>query len=371
MAGSLYLRPLAAFPVLSLGSDDEIRGCLPLAGGWLNFAAVEIIERQSRSGVRRRILGISDLFDQELGRNVLAASSQLEALYASRPRLAGLPLTRPLIMGIVNVTPDSFSDGGRLRTAKAAVQHALALVAEGADLIDIGGESTRPGSEPTSLEEELKRVLPVIEGVAAATRTPVSVDTRKAEVMRRAKAAGAVIINDVSALSFDPQAAATVAALELPVVLMHALGDPRTMQEEPRYDDVLLDVYDYLEARIAAAVEVGIRRDRIIVDPGIGFGKTLAHNLAILAGLGLYHGLGCPLLVGASRKRFIGALTGEAVADRRVSGSVAAALASIGQGAQIIRVHDVKATREARDVWLAALTGEGRDNPLTAASGRG
>jgi dihydropteroate synthase len=257
-------------------------------------------------------------------------------------------------MGIVNVTPDSFSDGGRWLDAGAAIAHGLQLEAEGADLLDIGGESTRPGADPVELDEELRRVIPVIAGLARQVRIPISIDTRNGEVMRRAADAGARIINDVAALAHDADAVRVAAETGLPVVLMHAQGDPRTMQLDPRYDDVVLDVYDWLEARVAACEAAGIGRERIVVDPGIGFGKTVEHNLALLGSLGILHGLGCPILLGASRKSFIGRLVGGVPAPERVPGSVAAALLGAAQGVQVLRVHDVAATRQALAVWEAA-----------------
>ena len=275
---------------------------------------------------------------------------------------------RTLIMGIVNVTPDSFSDGGVLFDPQRAVGAALQMIDDGADLLDVGGESTRPGAEPLDEAEERHRVLPVIEALARKAQAPISIDTRNAEVMRRAAEAGARIVNDVAALAHDPNSLGVAADLGLPVVLMHAQGDPRTMQLDPRYDDVVLDVYDWLEARISVCEAAGIPRARLIVDPGIGFGKTLAHNLALLASLGIFHGLGCSILLGASRKSFIGRLTGGGIPaqglgpgpgpvqslDRRMPGSLAAALLGAAQGVHILRVHDVAATRQALAVWEAA-----------------
>lgn len=264
---------------------------------------------------------------------------------------------RPLVMGIVNVTPDSFSDGGRHAAAEQAIAHGLALAAEGADILDVGGESTRPGSEGVGEAEELARVIPVIEGLARAGHR-VSCDTRKATVMRAALQAGATMINDVSALQFDHQALPAMAKAACPVVLMHAQGDPKTMQLSPSYDDVVLDVYDALEARISGCVAAGIARDRLIADPGIGFGKSFRHNLDLLHQFTLFHGLGVPLLIGLSRKGFVGALTGEKTASRRVNGSVAGALWSALNGAHILRVHDVKATVEALAVVRACADPE-------------
>jgi dihydropteroate synthase len=260
-------------------------------------------------------------------------------------------------MGIINVTPDSFSDGGRLAGADEAVTHGLRLVAEGADILDIGGESTRPGSDAVPVSVEAARVIPVIRALAAQGHR-LSIDTRKAALMRAAVGAGAAIINDVSALSFDPASLATAAELGSPVVLMHAQGDPKRMQDNPIYDDVALDVFDMLAARIAACEAAGIARARIAIDPGIGFGKTFAHNLALLSQLPLLLGLGAALAVGLSRKAFTGALTGEKAAENRIFGSVGGAVHAALNGAQILRVHDVGATRQALAVALAAADPE-------------
>lgn len=280
-----------------------------------------------------------------------------EALVSPRPHFAGLAMNRTTIMGIVNVTPDSFSDGGRHDTTQAAIDHALRLAEEGADILDIGGESTRPGSDAVALEEELRRVIPVIEGLRGKTTKKISVDTRKAEVMRRAAAVGADILNDVSALTHDPKALETAAETGLPVMLMHAQGDPKTMNDSPIYDDVVLDVYDFLEVRIAACLRAGIGRDKIVVDPGVGFGKHLHHNVAVLSAMSLYHALGVPVLLGASRKKLIGQICNVDDPKERVPGSLAAALSSVAQGVQIVRVHDVAATRQAVSVWQAAIAG--------------
>jgi dihydropteroate synthase len=260
-------------------------------------------------------------------------------------------------MGIVNVTPDSFSDGGRHVAAEQAIAHGLKLAGEGADILDVGGESTRPGSEGVEEGEELARVVPVIEGLANAGHK-VSCDTRKASVMRAALKAGAAIINDVSALQHDPQSLAAMAEADCPVVLMHAQGDPRTMQLSPSYADVALDVFDALEARIAQCVAAGIAKERLIADPGIGFGKSFRHNLDLLHQFTLFHGLGVAVLMGLSRKGFVGALTGEKTAANRVNGSVGGALWSALNGAHILRVHDVKATVEALVVAQACADPE-------------
>lgn len=280
-----------------------------------------------------------------------------DAISAPRAAVAGLSMDAPRIMAILNVTPDSFSDGGRFATAEAAVAGAMALADAGADLLDIGGESTRPGAVPVPPVEEAARVAPVIRAVAERWTGPISIDTRNAEVAARAAEAGAGLINDVSGLTHDEGMAEVAARTGLPVCLMHAQGDPQTMQEAPRYDDVLLDVYDHLAERVAAAEAAGIARERIVVDPGIGFGKTLEHNLALLEGMSLFHGLGCPILLGASRKRFVGTLGDAPEARDRMPGSVAVALAGLAQGVQIIRVHDMGATRQAVACWRAATDG--------------
>ena len=268
------------------------------------------------------------------------------------PQVLGFPTEPPLLMGIVNVTPDSFYDGGRHRKAADAVAHGLNLMAEGADILDVGGESTRPGAEPVSLAEELHRVLPVIEGLAA-NGAVVSIDTRHAAVMTQAVAAGAQLINDIAALS-EPGSLEAAAALDVPAVLMHCDGDPKTMQNNPTYDDVVLDVYDYLEARIKACGEAGIPRERLVCDPGIGFAKTPEHNAELLAALPMFHGLGVPLLLGVSRKSCIGHFSNAKNPGDRLPGSLAAALWAYAQGTQILRVHDVAATRQALAVWQAS-----------------
>jgi dihydropteroate synthase len=355
MTSSRYIRPVGRLPALPAGKAGAALGFALAGREDMRFAAAELIERES-GAVRRRTVGAAELAG--VASTGAAAEERwaalLERVQQPRAPIAGLALDRPRIMGVVNVTPDSFSDGGRWLDPQAAVAHGLQLEAEGADILDIGGESTRPGAEPVSVDEELRRVIPVIAALAERVRVPISVDTRHAEVMRRAADAGARLINDVAALGYDPDALRVAAETRLPVVLMHAQGDPRTMQLDPRYDDVVLDVCDWLEARIAVCQSAGIGRERIIVDPGIGFGKTLDHNLALLASLSLFHGLGCPILLGASRKSFIGRLSGGAAPDQRMPGSVAAHLLGAAQGIQILRAHDVAAMRQALAVWEAA-----------------
>lgn len=355
MQRALYLRPVGIFPA-PLEEREGTWGGLPLAGQGLRYGAIEAIEREA-ARITRRLAALGDAFERDWGRNTLAASQLIEAIGTPRARLGGLELDAPRIMGIINVTPDSFSDGGAYGTAQAAVDHGLRLVAEGADILDVGGESTRPGAETVPVEDELKRVLPVIEGLRARTDALISIDTRKAEVMARASAAGADILNDVSALTHDPRALEVAAESGLPVILMHAQGDPKTMNDDPQYTDVALDVFDFLEERIEVCEAAGIPRSKLVVDPGIGFGKHLPHNVAVMASLSLYHGLGVPILLGASRKKLIDHISDVPDPKDRVPGSLAAALTGAAQGVQIVRVHDVAATRQALSVWRACMYG--------------
>jgi dihydropteroate synthase len=278
-----------------------------------------------------------------------------------------LVLDRPRVMGIVNVTPDSFSDGGLHADADTAVAHALRLVEEGADILDVGGESTRPGADEVPLAEELRRVVPVIERLARETQVPISIDTSKPEVMRAAFAAGAGMINDVYGLRREG-ALEAAASLGVPVVLMHMLGEPRSMQASPQYDDVVADVHRFLAERMFAAEMAGIDRKRLVIDPGFGFGKTREHNLALLANLDAFADLGVPLLAGLSRKRSIGELTGREAPADRVHGSVAAHLLAVDRGARIVRVHDVAATVDALAVWRAVDAQPRRRKATGAAS---
>lgn len=260
-------------------------------------------------------------------------------------------ITTPLIMGIVNVTPDSFSDGGDFYQTQNAIDHGRQLFEQGADILDVGGESTRPGAKAVALQEELNRVIPVIEGLKPLG-AKISIDTRHREVMEAAVKAGADIINDVTALE-EEGAVATAAGLGVPVMIMHMQGEPQTMQENPVYENCLLDVYDYLHERIRVCESAGIARDQICIDPGIGFGKTLAHNMEIMNNLSLYQGLGCTVLLGASRKSFIPKICGDVAAKDRLAGSLSAAIKGAEGGVQFVRVHDVSQTKQALDVWEA------------------
>lgn len=334
-----YFRPLGVLHGPDARRFVETGEAGRLGGGTLSaFTHVEAIRRNGS----RRIVPFREV----------AGEATVQRIVQARAPFAGLDLSRTRIMGVVNVTPDSFSDGGLHAGEAEGLGHARKLAREGADILDIGGESTRPGSEAVSLEEELLRTLGVV-GSLANEGFRVSIDTRKAKVMEQAVVSGAAIINDVSALTYDPAALQSAARLGKPVVLMHAQGDPRTMQLDPRYEDVALDVFDYLQERVAACEAAGIPASSICVDPGIGFGKTFRHNLEIMQQVGLYHGLGVAVLAGVSRKGFIGALTGEKLAVNRGPGSVGGALYAALQGVHIVRVHDVRETAAA----LAVATG--------------
>jgi dihydropteroate synthase len=270
-----------------------------------------------------------------------------------------LDLSRPAVMGILNITPDSFSDGGVFLSPEKAIAQALRMAEEGADIIDVGGESTRPGARPVSAQEEMDRVLPVVEALHARIPLPISIDTSKPDVMRAAVAAGAGFINDVLALRTDGALAAAT-ELNVPVCLMHMQGEPRTMQNDPRYTDVVSEVRDFLKQRLEACVNAGIPASRLVVDPGFGFGKTLEHNIELLRGLKKLQGLGAAILVGLSRKSMIGKALGLPV-EQRLHASVALAVMAVQQGARIVRVHDVGPTVEALHMW-SAIYPESRDH---------
>src|SRR4051812_42721822 len=349
------IRP-TAFVDSPFGNDGRVAR---LAGGLNWFAAVELIqvEGHARTGTELvPVEGIESRFDEDM-------AAQWQALTSPRgPLQLGertIRLDQPQVMGIVNATPDSFSDGGRFADADSAASAGADMASDGAAIVDVGGESTRPGAKPVWEGDEIERIAPVIRQLAAGGAA-VSADTRKADVMTAALEAGARMINDVSALTHDDRSAGVIAAAGIPVVLMHHQGAPESMQDNPRYDDVLVEVYLWLEERTAAAEAAGIARDKILVDPGFGFGKNVAHNLELMNGLALLHSLGCPLVVGASRKRTIGALSGEAPVDRRVGGSLAFALKAAEQGVQLFRVHDVFETVQALRIWRGL-----RDQALT------
>lgn len=341
----LYLRP-AQFVDTPVGRDGEVAR---LAGGLCWFGAYELIAVEGGRRVLQRTIPVADLPDD--------ARLQVIAMRISTPRTAlklgerVVRLDQPQVMGILNVTPDSFSDGGRhVGDPAAAAQAGVDLTVAGAAIVDVGGESTRPGAAMVWEGDEIGRTKPVIERLARSGAA-VSIDTRKAAVMEAALDAGAHLINDVSALLYDDRALDVAVAAGCPVVLMHSPDPGKTGHEGGNYRDVLLEVYDWLERRVDEVVAKGIARERVLIDPGIGFGKSLADNLALLNGLALFHGIGCGIVLGASRKRMIGALSNEAPAEARLGGSLAVALKGAELGAQLIRVHDVFETAQALRVW--------------------
>ena len=350
----LFLQPLL-MPFAAGRRAMAAGAALPLAGGPFAFSAVEATAWGGTNSPRRSLASVAELrrwADNENAGTRRPAMTCLNRLTAPRASINGLLFDRPSIMGILNVTPDSFYDGGKHNSAKAAVTTGRAMLAAGADIIDVGGESTRPGATPVGQEEELARVIPVVKALAASGAR-VSIDTRHAAVMRAAATVGAALINDVAALSL-PGSLEAAAKTGLPVVLMHANADPRTMQNGPKYAETALEVFVYLEKRITAAEEVGIPRKSLLVDPGIGFAKTAAHNADVLENVALYHGFGCPVLLGPSRKSFIAKFSEEEAVDERLPGSIAAAIWGASQGVQILRVHDVAETAQALAVWRTA-----------------
>ena len=314
-----------------------------LAGGRYWFDTLEVLSRTDDS----ELIPVS-----RCPEDVVARLSSL------RKPICGMSFSKPLIMGILNVTPDSFSDGGRHNGPARAVAHAQKMIEAGCDLIDIGGESTRPGAIEVPQEAEIARTLPVISALRRSIQVPISIDTRKTQVARIALEAGANIVNDVSGFVFDPGLAPFCGQTDTPVCIMHSPGTPDVMQERAHYDDVVLDVYDFLETQIQVALSYGIALEQIIVDPGIGFGKSQAQNLALLRRISIFHGLGCPILLGASRKGFIRDIGHAPKAEDRGPGSVAVALNAVQQGVQILRVHDVADTAQALALWQAVTTGD-------------
>jgi dihydropteroate synthase len=354
-ADHLWLRPLG---LISGCAASELVGsghARSLAGASLAFT---VVEAMGIGPDRRPLAAAAPLAEFQAwiagpgARFAPRANEQLSLLSARRAPWAGFALDRPLVMGVLNVTPDSFSDGGRWFDAERAIMHGCALHEAGADIIDIGGESTRPGAAPLVPGEEIQRVEPVVRALAQSGAV-ISIDTRHKSVMEAALDAGARIVNDVSALTNDHDSLALIARRRAPVALMHMRGAPRTMQRNPIYDSPLIEVLEYLEERISACITAGIPRGHIAVDPGIGFGKLVSHNLELIAGIGAFHTLGCAVALGVSRKSTIAQLSDGEPPEARLPGSLAAALFAVRQGVQILRVHDVAETRQALAVWEA------------------
>lgn len=362
-SADLHFRP-TGFVDAPFGLDGQV---IRLAGGLLWFSAFEVIASEGGRRVAAPLVPVAGLDDFLAGLSDAQAETARETI--ARIEAPRAPLTlgertlrldEPRVAAILNVTPDSFSDGGKHEgDPQAAADAGFAQSTTGAALIDVGGESTRPGAADVWEGDEIERTRPVIERLARSG-VAVSIDTRKAAVMEAALEAGAAMVNDVSGLRFDERAVELVATSGCPVVIMHHAGGKGDLHAEPSYADPLIEVYDWLADRIDALVAAGIERAKIVVDPGIGFGKGVAHNLSIINGLALFHGLGCPIMLGASRKRFIGALANEAPVEERLGGSLAVTLAGAGQGAQLLRVHDVAETVQALKVWRGM-----RDQALT------
>ncbi len=330
-----YYRPIAQI--------DRCRpkGACAIAGGWSWFTHAECLER----GKASTVVPIAEI-----------PADVVDNITRARDDICGLSMSEPHIMGVLNVTPDSFSDGGQHDTFEGAVTRAKSMIEEGTALLDIGGESTRPGADFVDSSEEILRTVPVIEALQAANlETPLSIDTRKADVAKAALQAGALMFNDVTALTYDAESLPLVGHEKPFVCLMHSLSDPKTMQNSPEYDDVLLDIFDHLAGQIEQCVKAGLPKEHIVVDPGIGFGKTMGHNLQLIRGLSVFHGLGCPVLLGVSRKRFIGEIGHAQDAADRAPGSIAIALEGLRQGIQFLRVHDIWETKQAMKLWQTTV----------------
>jgi len=339
-----YLLPKGFLDGASASRAVAVGAALPLHGGPLAFSALEVARRvPGQAGVRQSLT----LADARILYPFL-----IDQLTARPMPWAGFDGGQQLIMGVINITPDSFSDGGEFFDADSAIAQGMRLLEAGADILDIGGESTRPGAAPVSPEEEIARVIPVITALARQGAI-LSIDTRHAAVMQAAIDAGARIINDVTALTGDAESLRTAASSDAALILMHMQGDPATMQADPRYDDAVLDLIDYFDARLAVLQTFGLSRARVALDPGIGFGKTLAHNLEILRDLAAFHIFGCPVALGVSRKSLIGRLSRAEQPKDRLAGSLAMSVMGFGQGVQIHRVHDVAEAAQARSVWRA------------------
>jgi dihydropteroate synthase len=362
---ALFVRPVGLLSGPDASAAVDGGSAVWLAGGPYAFTTVEITARTGdRVQASTGPLNAARDWAQRAGHGD-AIEAWIERLSLPRPPFAGLGLDRPSLMGVLNVTPDSFSDGGDFAEAAPAIERGLALWKAGADIVDVGGESTRPGAAAVAIDEELARVVPVVEALAGAG-VRLSIDTRHAAVMAAALDSGAAAVNDVTALAGDPESLATVAGRRCPAVLMHMLGEPQTMQENPVYAHAPTDVFRFLAGRVAACEAAGLPRGLLAVDPGIGFGKTVAHNLELLDHLALFHGLGCAVLLGVSRKSFIGRLSRGEPAKSRMPGSIAAALAGLARGAQILRVHDVAEIRQAVAVWQAIAASDDAADPGSA-----
>ena len=344
---SVYIRPLH----FVYGSDakDQLKKkiALPICGNTsIAFAAIEIFNKKTNT---KQILTVSQI-SKIKGKDKKQIINDLSQITKKRDSILNLNLSKSVLMGVLNVTPDSFSDGGKFYKAKQAVQHAKTMLQQGAHIIDVGGESTRPGAKLISEEEECRRVIQVIKKIKKIRNNIVSIDTRKSLVMKAAVVAGAKIINDVSALDFDTHAEEVVAKLKKPIILNHSQGTPETMQKNPNYKNILIEIYDYFEEKIKQLEQKGLRRKHIILDPGIGFGKNVQHNLTLMNKISFFHSLGCPLMLGPSRKSFIGKIMGKKDSISRLGGTISSVIIGANQGVQFFRVHDIKEINEALSI---------------------
>ena len=340
----LYVQPLF--------SDNHSTGSIikKLGSSDYTFSSIRILYKE-KSSVKSRIISLNELFKLSKTER-LQISNQIKNIEISRKKIAGLRFSKPLIMGILNVTPDSFSDGGIYTSKKTAIDHVIKMIKSGADIIDIGGESTRPGSEKVKIEEELKRVLPILNNISnLKNKVPISLDTRKPEVMMKGLKKGVDIINDVSGLRYSRDTIPLLEKTKSPIVIMHSISTPKLMQKKISYRNVLIDIYDFLEKKINQCEKNNIDRSRIIIDPGIGFGKNLKQNLNLIKNISLFHSLGVSILLGSSRKTFISKISKNALENERLGGSISSVIYALNQGVQIFRVHDVIETKQALDVY--------------------
>ncbi len=340
----LYVQPLFS-DNHSLGSTKK-----KLGSSDHYFSSIRILYKE-KSSVKSRIINLNELFKLSKTERV-QISKQIRNIEISRKKIAGLSFNKPLIMGILNVTPDSFSDGGMYTSKKTAMDHVKKMIKSGADLIDIGGESTRPGSEKVKIEEELKRIIPVLNNISdLKNKVPISLDTRKPEVMKKGLKKGVDIINDVSGLRYSKDTIPLLKKTKSPIIIMHSISTPKLMQEKINYKNILIDIYDFLEKKINQCEKNNIDRSRIIIDPGIGFGKNLKQNLNLIKNISFFHSLGVSILLGASRKTFISKISKNALENERLGGSISSVIFALNQGVQVFRVHDVIETKQAVDVY--------------------
>ena len=340
----LYVQPLfsdnhsAGSTTKKLGSSDHC------------FSSIRVLYKE-KSFIKSRIINLNELFKLSKTERV-QISKQIRNIEISRKKIAGLSFNKPLIMGILNVTPDSFSDGGMYTSKKTAMDHVKKMIKSGADLIDIGGESTRPGSEKIKIEEELKRIIPVLNNISdLKNKVPISLDTRKPEVMKKGLKKGVDIINDVSGLRYSKDTIPLLKKTKSPIIIMHSISTPKLMQKKINYKNILIDIYDFLEKKINQCEKNNIDRSRIIIDPGIGFGKNLKQNLNLIKNISFFHSLGVSILLGASRKTFISKISKNALENERLGGSISSVIFALNQGVQVFRVHDVIETKQAVDVY--------------------